>query len=116
MNWLCDANIESVLVCWLRDLGYDVEWMLERDPSLPDAEVLQLALKGNRVLMTSDKDFGVLALNAEHKPPGVVLLRLSGRGKVKVARLETVWQQIVSALPGAFIVIGDTAVRSRPLI
>ena len=60
-----------------RSLGHDVLWVRAEWPGAGDREVLEQAVRGKRILLTFDKDFGELA-RATRLPPecGVVLLRL----------------------------------------
>ena len=100
-------------VCLMRDAGWDVAWIGEATPGLPDAEVLSKAVKEGRVLLTFDKDFGELA--RRHGLPtscGVVLFRLQARNPREAA------EQIVKVLtsredwPGHFSVVASTGIRS----
>ncbi len=68
MNFLVDRCAGRRLAEWLRESGHDVldSQSLGQDPG--DAELLQLAHRENRVLVTIDTDFGALLFveNAPH--------------------------------------------------
>ena len=61
----------------LRADGHDVLSIAEAAPGSSDSQVLQLAQKQGRVLLTFDKDFGELAVRAGFSMnSGVILFRL----------------------------------------
>lgn len=91
MKWLLDANVERAIVDSLQKLEPDTLWVPDRDSRMSDADVLDWSVRGGRCLVTSDKDFGALVLNARERPVGVVLLRLPGNGHDKAMYLESVW-------------------------
>ncbi|MBX3220966.1 MAG: DUF5615 family PIN-like protein [Labilithrix sp.] len=77
MRILADENMPDEAVAAMRAAGHDVAWIAEDAPSLPDTDVLGRAAVDARVIVTSDKDFGELALStapslAVH---GVILVR-----------------------------------------
>ena len=50
----CDAN----LILAIREAGYDIEFVAETHRGIEDIEVIDLAWKEERLLLTEDKDFG----------------------------------------------------------
>jgi len=70
-----DENIPRTAITTLRERGYDVASVYELRPGMSDEEVIELAVREQRVIMTFDKDFGRTALS---RPgiPGVILLRI----------------------------------------
>lgn len=62
---LADENVNSEVVTFLREQGFDVRTAAEiRLSGAADAVVLQAAASGNRVIVTHDGDFGRLAIAA----------------------------------------------------
>jgi predicted nuclease of predicted toxin-antitoxin system len=57
----------------IKTLGYDVRSVIEIKRGMTDEEVIKIAKDEDRIIITSDKDFGQLA--QRYKPPGVVILR-----------------------------------------
>jgi len=113
MKYLADENMPGPAVHLMRESGWDVAWIRDESPGLPDMAVLAKALKEDRVLITFDKDFGELA--RRHGVPascGVVLFRLQTRNPQEAA------EQILKVLasredwPGHFSVVGATGIRS----
>lgn len=113
---LADENVPGHLVEVLRAHGHDVWWARTEARGSADEDLLALAQAQGRVLLTQDKDFGVLAfrrrLPAGH---GVVLLRL---GHLRLRQLVPI---VVDALnrgaarPGKFTVVEEERVRMVPL-
>jgi hypothetical protein len=59
----------------LRDAGHDVTAVSEINPAAKDASVLSLARSEARILLTEDKDFGLLAYAGGQETAGVMLIR-----------------------------------------
>jgi predicted nuclease of predicted toxin-antitoxin system len=103
------------MVSGLRSAGLDVEWIQEADPGLSDEDVLELAGRLQRVLITYDTDFGDLIFNRGLPArAGVILLRVTGSIESHTARLLEVlviradWMTL-------FTSIGGERVRHRRL-
>lgn len=58
MKFITDENLGIQVPQFLRSLGYDVISAIEVALSRPDIDILSLANKENRILLTTDKDFG----------------------------------------------------------
>jgi predicted nuclease of predicted toxin-antitoxin system len=116
MRIVADENLDGPLVAWLRDRGHDVVWMAEADPGRPDREVLAMAAKDDRVLITWDLDYGVLVFRRGGKVPGMVLLRFRASSPRELLRLFTDrWHEIEQQAPGHYLVVTNAKLRSRPL-
>lgn len=55
---LADEGLNGNLVKALREEGYEITWIKETDPGLADEEIIALARKSGKILITEDKDFG----------------------------------------------------------
>jgi predicted nuclease of predicted toxin-antitoxin system len=112
---LADEGAEAPTVTRLRSDGHDVTHdVTELAPGIADDAVLELANAEERVLLTTDKDFGELVFRLRRLPLGVLLLRLAGIGQE--ARAEIVSQVIAAhgeQMTGAFTVVSPAAVRIR---
>lgn len=62
------------LAAWLRDRNHDVQEVRDRAPDLEDADILSWAFEENRVVVTTDKDFGTLAIALGQSHCGIVRL------------------------------------------
>ena len=77
MRILADENISEQVVVRLRAAGQDVRWTKETDRGEADPNLLELATRERRALITYDKDFGDLVhRDGMSAPHGVILLRI----------------------------------------
>lgn len=60
MKFISDENLGIQIPRFLKSLGYDITSVTEIALSRPDTDVLAIANKENRILITTDKDFGEL--------------------------------------------------------
>ena len=77
MRFLVDENMSQRVVTLLRDRGHDVVWARESHRGDPDPNLLELATRQERTLVTFDTDFGRLIHQGQMPAPyGVLLFRL----------------------------------------
>ncbi len=74
MVFCADENIESGIVKFLRNKGYEVFYVSETYPSILDAEILEYANKNNMIILTNDKDFGELLFLQKRVSAGILLI------------------------------------------
>lgn len=82
---------------------------------MPDIEVLSGAVAFDRVLITTDKDFGDLVFRDRHDAIGVVLIRYD---LVSAALVEDAARQIAALQDqgrGWFVVLERNTERYRPM-
>jgi predicted nuclease of predicted toxin-antitoxin system len=60
MRWLVDECVDAGLVELLRQSGHDVVYVADIAPRASDVEVMDVALREQRLLLTEDNDFGDL--------------------------------------------------------
>jgi predicted nuclease of predicted toxin-antitoxin system len=114
--WLADECVTASLVRELRGAGHDVLYIAEFAASLSDVEVMALASREGRLLLTADKDFGELVFRRGQAVPGLILLRIDpGNGPLVRARLLQAVDQFGRGLFGRYIVIDEVRFRSRTL-
>jgi predicted nuclease of predicted toxin-antitoxin system len=111
MRLLADECVDMRVVRQLRTAGHDVLSILETEPGIMDAVVLERALAAGRILITHDKDFGPLLLGASAAGPGAFLLRSVNVSVCAAAILDNIDQ-----VQGNLIVVSDDRIRVRPLI
>ena len=116
MRFIADENIDDDVVELIRETGHDVLSVSEFSPGMVDAEILAVAVRESRTVITYDKsDFGELVFRHNlPPPPGIILFRISILTAREIpyfilgsiaARAD--WQ-------GYFWVIDERGVRSRP--
>jgi predicted nuclease of predicted toxin-antitoxin system len=77
MRFLADENFPRSAEAALEAAGHDIVWVRLAMPGASDAEVLAIAERENRVLLTFDKDFGELAARSVFpRGCGVILFRI----------------------------------------
>lgn len=74
MKLLLDSCLSLLSAAQLRDLGHDVVWAGDWPQDPGDPSILATAHEERRVLITLDKDFGVLAVL--HRQPHAGIIRL----------------------------------------
>lgn len=112
MKFLADENIGLRVVKPLRNQGFDVQSIIEIQPGAVDTQVLSLANKGNRIIITTDKDFGELVYAQKLVHQGVILLRLrdeSSENKLKI--LKNVLEKHREELEKSFTVATESKTR-----
>ena len=88
MKFLADEDVPLPSVHLLRDLGFDIESIVEDAAGSLDPEVLARAVRDERVLITRDRDFGKLVIKeGRAAPPALIYVRDSGRDPRSVGRL-----------------------------
>jgi predicted nuclease of predicted toxin-antitoxin system len=97
----------------LADAGHDVSWAgdWEKDPG--DDEILALAYREGRVLITLDKDFGELAIVFGQPHSGIVrLVNMSTKQQREVC-VEVLQRYESNLSSGALITVERDRVRVR---
>ena len=85
MRLLADENIDASVVASLRAHGHDVESIRDTSPGVTDAEVIRMALRTKRIIVTHDRDFGNVMRYPVGTHHGVLLLRCRNQSPVHIA-------------------------------
>ena len=112
MLFLADENCDFAVVRALRADGHDVVSVAEIAPRMDDRDVIALATREDRILLTEDKDFGQLVYAGLHESSGVILIRFpqNARWALPGVIREAV-QKLEGRLRGAFVVLKPNQVR-----
>jgi len=117
MNLLADEGVDRPIVEALRKEGHTVLYIAEMSPGISDDAVLARAKAANALLVTADKDFGVLVFQRHQLTTGVILIRLAGFPPPRKAEyVAWVLATYGEKMQGAFTVITSKQIRIRPLI
>jgi predicted nuclease of predicted toxin-antitoxin system len=115
MRLLANENFPRAAVEALRASGHDVLWAAEDCASARDEDVLALAVRESRILLTQDKDFGELAFHRGLPAPcGIVLFRVPPVPGLVTEYARRVLDAEVDCR-GLFVVVEEGRVRERPL-
>ena len=114
MNFLLDQSTDARLVSWLTQRGHNALRIGRDYPhGLPDDDVLAIARKEGRILITDDRDFGELVFRRRQPHTGVIYLRLASYSfALTTARLEHVLTNHAEQLD-RFLVVTPGDVRER---
>ncbi len=114
MRFLLDEGLPFRLAAWLADEGHDVATIGQDHPhALADRDILAIALREWRIVLTNDKDFGDLVFRDHLPHAGVVLFRL-GYVSIdeRIELLRRVFTDHASALD-RFVVVAPQGIRVR---
>jgi len=112
IRFVADVNVEKAIVDFLRTDGYDIKWVPDFDCEMADDDLLMLANKERRILITNDKDFGELTFLQKKLSVGVILIRVKGQkahDKVKLMRM--VLKNHSDKLWNHFVIVNRTKFR-----
>lgn len=114
---LLNENFPTPSVPLLRDAGFDVLAIAESLAGMADADVLALAVRERRWLITFDRDYGELLFARSHPaPPAVILLRVPSYRPTEPAQWIIKLAHNGQDCIGRFIVFDGSTIRSRPLL
>jgi predicted nuclease of predicted toxin-antitoxin system len=114
VNVLVDVSAGQTLADLIRSLGHDTAFVRDRDPSMPDADILAWAVAEGRLVVTMDKDFGELVFRSGQQHAGVLLLRLeAARSAERVRVVTSIFANHAAELPGHFSVYQSGRLRIR---
>ena len=114
MRFLLDESADRRLKEHLRTLGHDVTSVVpDYTAGLADQEVLAIAVREQRVLIVTDKDFGELIFRQQLAHAGVILDRLGPADlATKISWLDRLLNQYPNPA-NQFLVITRRGVRAR---
>ncbi len=118
LRFLADMNLSPLTVESLRREGWDIIRVSSLLPvDATDQEILELARREGRVLVTQDLDFSaLLALGGHHQPSLLTLRLLVSSPETVTRRLLQVLPQVEEALrQGSAVTVADVTVRVRRL-
>jgi predicted nuclease of predicted toxin-antitoxin system len=112
VQFLVDENAGVVVARWLRSQGHEVFSVYEEARGIDDDKVIQKAFDENRILITSDKDFGEKVYREHRSHRGIILLRLENeRSNNKIDVLQKLLAEYPEQLSDNFIVVTEKLVR-----
>lgn len=116
LKFLADVNVERGIIELLRNLGFEVQWVADLDKFMEDEQVLKLAAKESRILLTNDKDFGQLVFRQKKEVGGVILFRVKGQDTgLKKHLLKRLLEGHEDKLKGYFVVVTEDKFRFAPI-
>jgi predicted nuclease of predicted toxin-antitoxin system len=115
LNFLLDVHISTGIARALVDAGHSVLRAALAFPTAPDAELIQIALNENRIIITEDSDFTALIFTgASQPPPGLIYIRCEPEDQLEMAdRVLEVLE--MPSMMGHVATLTKTNVRFRAL-
>ena len=117
MNFVADESCAMPVIKAMREAGHDVIAIAEVAQGAADDQVLERALKGKRILITEDRDFGELVYARGRLSAGVMLVRFHSRARqAKGATVVEAISRLGSRLEDSFTVVepGRVRINTRP--
>jgi predicted nuclease of predicted toxin-antitoxin system len=114
LKFLVDVGVGEKVEDFLYKNGYDILSVRKLNPRMSDSEIINIAAKDNRIVITMDKDFGELIYNSGLIHKGILLLRTencSGDKKAKI--LSEILINYSSELEENFCVFSKDRLRIR---
>jgi predicted nuclease of predicted toxin-antitoxin system len=114
LRLLVDANSGLAIATALRDAGHDVLFAGDLDWRMSDVDMLSLANREQRIILTMDTDFGELVYSSRQPHAGILLLRMPGASRAeKLQVVQEIVERYGDQLPGHFCVYRQGRLRVR---
>jgi predicted nuclease of predicted toxin-antitoxin system len=114
LRFLVDVNVGLAVVRSLQESGHDVIFVGDLDWRMRDLDILSLAAKEQRIILTMDPDFGELIYLSQQPHAGVLFLRMPGADRrQKVSVVQEITERYGDQLPGHFCVYRQGRLRIR---
>ena len=113
--FLANENLPKPSVDLLRSNGFIVRSIQEETPSISNAEVVQIALQQNLIILIFDRDYGELIFRHSHNnPPDIIYFRDKGADPMFAGQLllKLLTEGNVS-FSNPFTVIEEKNIRQR---
>ena len=113
-KFLADESVDFRIITHLRDGGYDIEAVVEVNPSISDEDVLEMANDLEAILITEDKDFGELSYRMNKPNQGIILIRLAGVDiEERKNKIQAALENFLEDFRGKFTVISKNKIRIK---
>lgn len=114
LKFLVDVGVGRQVEKWLKEKGYNIESIRDKDPKMDDEEILGIAVSEGRMVITMDKDFGELVYNSKLLHKGVLLLRVEeANADEKIKIIKEILEKYSDSLFEKFCVFKDGRLRIR---
>ncbi len=76
MKLLANENFPQTSAIYLQNAGFDITSIGTDHPGITDEQVMEIAIKEERTILTFDSDYGELIFKYEYQPSaGVIFIR-----------------------------------------
>lgn len=95
LKFLIDNNIPKSVGVFLKAKKYDVKFVQDLNPEMTDLQVIAVARRENRIILSNDKDFVALSLgNADVDT--ILFSYLSQSAEIRIAGLKQILPELKS--------------------
>ncbi len=118
MRFLLDMCISKSIALWLNSQQHNAIHLNDENlNTLPDLLIIEKAISEDRIILTSDMDFGHLLAFDKSKPASVIQFRTSSFTSATIkTKLELLFEKFSDQLDGYFIItVEDERIRYRKL-
>lgn len=116
LKLLLDENIGVKVAKFLRGKNYDVKSAIEDFQGVSDKEILEIAVKDKRVIVTLDTDFCNLVFRDSLPCRGIILLRLRDESPENINKILGAFLGAIRGdLKDVFAVVTESMVRIRAI-
>lgn len=112
MRFLVDECAGPALARWLTARGHDVFSVFEQARGANDDSILEQSYREERILITTDKDFGEMIYRERRPHRGVILLRLENQlSNNRIAVVNKLLEQHAEQIVNRYVVVTETRIR-----
>ena len=113
MRFLLDVNASGAVAQWLLHLGHDIAEVGRKDPKMRDNEILNWAVKENRIIITTDNDFEEMIWRHGKPHCGVLRLENLPRSERMTLLRDVLDRHSRDLESGAIVIASSTKFRIR---
>ena len=114
MKFLIDVSLGCAVDDFMKNSVYDVICVRDINSNMEDIEILKLADRDNRIVVTMDKDFGELVYKHSIKHQGVLLLRLEDESAVeKITAITNILNKYPEQIQNSFCTYKNNLLRVK---
>jgi predicted nuclease of predicted toxin-antitoxin system len=115
MKLLANENFPFKSVTYLRSKGFDVLAVGTDYPGIKDSDIMIIAIKEERTILTFDKDYGELIFKFNYRPKkGVIYIRLDHYEPIAPGKfIEELIVKSELTFENALTVVSTNGVRQR---
>jgi predicted nuclease of predicted toxin-antitoxin system len=117
LRFLADESLDFAVVRSLRAAGHEVLAVCESLSGAADSDLIALAAREQRILVTEDKDFGWLVFVTHAQSAGVILIRFPGNTRESLVQtMDELVRDQAENLADSFTVVepGQVRISKRP--
>ena len=113
MKFLIDVNVGGSITEWMIDSGHDVIEVRDIDCRMTDKAILDLAVKENRIIVTTDNDFEKMIWQQQKAHCGILRLENLPRSERMDLIKDVISLHEKDLLSGSIVIAGANKYRIR---